>query len=182
MGQWLTDLGIGGKGSTLAEIGSCGGWFAADLLNQSTIEKVYLIDGWRYYKYWDDSINEGRDTQWQRMKQCFDRVYQYGDRAVMLRENSLDAAKIFASKSFDVVYIDANHSYEAVKADIEAWAPKAKSVLAGHDYRDGWVEVNKCNFGVKSAVDEWAAANGYDVATSDMDDAPREPSWYIQVR
>ena len=35
-----------------------------------------------------------------------------------------------------MVYIDADHSYEAVKADIDAWMPHVRDggILAGHDY------------------------------------------------
>lgn len=41
----------------------------------------------------------------------------------------------------DFVYLDGDHSYEAVKADIRAWWPLIKSggILAGHDWVvDGW--------------------------------------------
>ncbi len=49
-----------------------------------------------------------------------------------------------------LVYIDADHSYEWVKRDIEAWWPLIPSggILAGHDYGNE-------NFGVKQAVDEF---------------------------
>jgi hypothetical protein len=47
---------------------------------------------------------------------------------------SPDAARDFDDHSFDIVYIDAEHDYESVKADIAAWKPKARHVLAGHDY------------------------------------------------
>lgn len=47
---------------------------------------------------------------------------------------SPDAARDFDDHSFDIVYIDAEHDYESVKADIAAWRPKARHVLAGHDY------------------------------------------------
>jgi hypothetical protein len=48
---------------------------------------------------------------------------------------SPDAAKDFDDHSFDIVYIDAEHDYASVKADIEAWKPKARYMIAGHDYR-----------------------------------------------
>ncbi len=61
--------------------------------------------------------------------------------------NSLEAASRFPDESIDFVFIDANHDYEAVVADIRAWAPKLRAggVLAGHDI--GWS-------GVRRAIDE----------------------------
>ena len=47
---------------------------------------------------------------------------------------SPEAAQKFKDGECDIVYIDAEHDYESVKADIEAWRPKAKHILAGHDY------------------------------------------------
>lgn len=50
--------------------------------------------------------------------------------------SSLRAAVLFADASLDFVFIDANHSYEAVINDIRAWWPKIRpgGLLAGHDY------------------------------------------------
>ena len=49
---------------------------------------------------------------------------------------SWDMAAEFEDQSLDFVYIDADHSYIAVKKDITAWLPKMKKggILAGHDY------------------------------------------------
>jgi hypothetical protein len=44
------------------------------------------------------------------------------------------AARDFDDHSFDIVYIDAEHDYDSVMADIKAWMPKAKHTIAGHDY------------------------------------------------
>jgi len=57
---------------------------------------------------------------------------------------SPDIASQFADGEFDIVYIDAEHDYDSVLADIKAWKPKAKHVLAGHDYH--------CFPGVSQAV------------------------------
>jgi predicted O-methyltransferase YrrM len=49
---------------------------------------------------------------------------------------SVEVAKLYADKSIDAVFIDADHTYEAVSKDIDAWRPKVKEggILAGHDY------------------------------------------------
>lgn len=48
---------------------------------------------------------------------------------------SKDAALIFKDKSCNIVFIDADHSYEQVKNDNEMWLPKVKQggILCGHD-------------------------------------------------
>jgi hypothetical protein len=53
---------------------------------------------------------------------------------------SLEAAKRYRNRSLDFVYIDGDHAYEAVKADILAWSRKIREggVLAGHDYSSDW--------------------------------------------
>ena len=63
---------------------------------------------------------------------------------------SWDAAVNFADESIDFVFIDADHSYESVKKDIEAWLPKIRKngIISGHDYGNG----NPSE--VKQAVDE----------------------------
>lgn len=49
---------------------------------------------------------------------------------------SVEAVSLFEDESLDFVYIDGDHSYEAVVSDIAAWYPKLKTngLLCGHDY------------------------------------------------
>ena len=50
--------------------------------------------------------------------------------------NSWDMAAMYSNKSLDFVFIDADHSYESVAKDIDAWRSKVKQggFLAGHDF------------------------------------------------
>lgn len=51
----------------------------------------------------------------------------------LIRASSEKASRLFLyAQECHAVFIDANHSYQSVKADIEAWGVKAK-MLAGHD-------------------------------------------------
>jgi hypothetical protein len=97
----------------------------------------------------------------------------------IIRDDSLNAARLFSDGGLDWVHIDADHSYAACKADIEAWAPKVKigGVVAGHDYTD----MNSATtvFGVKQAVNEYIQRNNYSLRLSV--DANRNilPTWYF---
>ena len=63
----------------------------------------------------------------------------------LLEMTSLEAAE--QDIEADLVYLDGSHEYEDVRADIEAWYPKAKKILCGDDYSPWWP-------GVRQAVDE----------------------------
>jgi len=75
-----------------------------------------------------------------------------------IRRPSVEAAQGYPDGSLDMVFIDAAHDYESVKADIAAWYPKVRlsGVLAGHDYETNWP-------GVMQAVNEFAVTNNYNV-------------------
>lgn len=49
---------------------------------------------------------------------------------------SVEAAKAYADATLDAVFIDADHAYASVRADIDAWLPKVRpgGIIAGHDF------------------------------------------------
>ena len=61
----------------------------------------------------------------------------------VLRGESVEMANKFTGKKVDMVFIDAGHDYDEVKADIEAWSPKCTKIIAGHDYSVGFPGVIK---------------------------------------
>jgi hypothetical protein len=63
-------------------------------------------------------------------------VDRFAPRLSWIDRPSIEAAEQFANGTLDLVFIDADHSYEGCKADIEAWRPKLRpgGWLTGHDY------------------------------------------------
>ena len=79
-------------------------------------------------------------------------------------------ASILPDKFFDVVYIDAGHTYEAVRDDIRNWRAKVKpgGLICGHDY----IDRPKHGFGVIKAVDE---------AFGKPEKTYKDTSWAVRV-
>jgi predicted O-methyltransferase YrrM len=70
-----------------------------------------------------------------------------------------EVARQFEDESFELVFIDADHTEEWVSRDLAAWAPKVKrgGVIAGHDYDSrNWP-------GVRRAVDRFFATHPHPV-------------------
>jgi len=107
------------------------------------------------------------DGGWTGVVFCVDnwvRMYELESAKKLLADYPVDfiqadsalAASKFADGSIDCVYIDADHSYEGIKRDFEAWYPKVRSggIVSGHDYGAN----NDCP-GVKQFIDEYMAAH-----------------------
>lgn len=81
------------------------------------------------------------------LKKIFeDNMKRFGLKIVLIHDSAENAAKSCDDKIFDLLFIDANHSYDSVKRDLENWEPKVRGVIAGHDYAS--------HEGVSKAVDE----------------------------
>ena len=65
----------------------------------------------------------------------------------LIKKDSVSASKQFKNNSIDFLFIDGDHSYDGVVADLDAWWPKVRGVMCGHDYKAD-------QYGVKKAVDE----------------------------
>ncbi|MEE8370475.1 MAG: class I SAM-dependent methyltransferase [Dehalococcoidia bacterium] len=72
----------------------------------------------------------------------------FGDRSRLIRQTTQSAAALFPNRSFDFVFIDADHTLAGVVQDITLWAPKVAlgGWVMGHDYQAIYP-------GVREAVD-----------------------------
>lgn len=153
-------------GSVGAEIGVWQGDFAAKLLEASRPRRLHLIDPWRfidaepYRKAWYGGAKATNQAEMDQIHRDVLRRFRWARlrRLVKVhRATSVEAASRFPNEYFDWVYIDGDHTYEAVRADIAAYRDKVKrgGMIVGDDYRDEDV----WGRGVKRAFDE-AIASG----------------------
>ena len=157
----LIDLLKNNPNKAIAEVGVFAGKTTSRILNGvPEIEVYYAVDRWECYPDYKKIINPKRFLKnptghnFVRAKKLFkDRTKKWRNKVKIIEQNSYDAAKEIEDESLDLVFIDANHSYEYVKKDILAWLPKVKKggILAGHDYEE---EIQKDEWGVKEAVEE----------------------------
>jgi predicted O-methyltransferase YrrM len=120
----------------VVEIGSWKGRSAVAIrLGLPASARLWCVDTFRGD---DDTYGTGLDHS--AIRQEFDRNTAGLDIAVIEAE-SVVAAGEFEDRSLDWVFIDADHSYTAVRSDIAAWAPKLRpeGLLSGHDYGRGGV-------------------------------------------
>ena len=106
-------------------------------------ESATLVAGFPQVERLD--VVEASKTHADAMRQRFAGI----QRVNVVQAKSVDAAGEYRQRSLHVVYVDADHSYEAVAADLDAWYPKLRigGYIAGHDYHDGFP-------GVMRAVNE----------------------------
>lgn len=98
----------------------------------------------------------------------------------IVRKFSVDAAKDFSDNYFDLIFIDALHTYNGVKSDINSWYRKVKSggIFCGHDYlpRDQYGVVKAVNEMVK----EYNLEDRFFVAKIEGGKGGNSlPSWYV---
>lgn len=96
--------------------------------------KMYGIDPWA--PSWVGQSQERAEYLYQKARRNL-RPWLESGSLELLRMTSLEAAARFADESLDFVYIDGDHRFPAVAADLAAWTYKVKrgGIISGHDYQ-----------------------------------------------
>lgn len=128
------------SGSKFVEIGCWKGrsaaFMAVEINNSGKTIKFDCIDTWKgsdNEEYHQNDTSVITDTLYESFLQNISPVKHIIN---PIRLSSVEASKLYEDNSLDFVFIDACHTYECVKEDIEHWLPKVKvgGILAGHDF------------------------------------------------
>lgn len=144
---------------TGAEIGVFNGKTSVKLLQRDDLV-LCMVDTWKGFHIYPMIVIATHEEQEENYREAMRNTEFAKDRRKVLRLPSLEAAELIEDGTLDFVFIDADHSFIAVQADIRAWTPKIKrgGLLCGHDYANP-----DYAFGdeVKRAVDEAVKRHGW---------------------
>lgn len=134
--QVIADLVKGHGWSLGAELGLWDGRTYLWLLEECPALTLIGVDAWipqGGYQGIDRDGNNWDHKKHERMVR--DGAEEYGERAIIIKNDTVKAADGIDDGTLDFVFIDADHSTLGVMGDIEAWRPKLKKtgVLMGHD-------------------------------------------------
>lgn len=157
---YISQMGL--QQLVIAEIGVREGLNSIRMMEKLDVKRMYLID--HYPSYDDGGLDRGKKEQEKYYREMIENIEPYFKKTVLIHQPSIFASSLFPDRFFDVVYIDADHSYENVKNDLNLWWNKIKigGFLTGHDYTDGYIsDDNKITStrGVIDAVDEFVKDN-----------------------
>lgn len=142
--QGLHDLMEYTQPNTIVEIGSYTG--ESSEIFAEYAQKLFCIDPW-------ETLYDPKDfasfSDMKKVEKMFDTRMKPYTNIKKIKMKSEEAYTQFEPQSIDLVYIDANHTYDGILADIKLWKPKIRKggYMSGHDYSPQWP-------GVIKAVDE----------------------------
>lgn len=164
----------------VVEIGVAEGNNSEDMLNwkleagSPAVTTLYMVDRWMTKP--DQAGDASMAKHWHdgNLAKVKKRMKKFGERAQLLRGDSVAMAEHVPDGSLTLLYIDGDHSYEGVIADLNAWLPKVKTggFVGLHDYLSE-------AYGVNRAVNEFCKDRFpiYELA----EDKPEDAGAYFQV-
>jgi len=143
----------------VAELGIGYGSHAKQILKNTNVEKLYLIDPTKYYpndNFASDIMNTIPNTPGDNFNELAALIKAelapWENRYTWFRTESLTITnEQIPNNHLDCIFIDGDHSYNSVLADLNFWWPKIRpgGMLLGDDY---WMD------DVKRAVNDFAAS------------------------
>ena len=136
----------------VAEVGIGYGFHAKYILDNTNIDKLYLVDTMKWYPndgFAEDVMKYGGFEKL--IKNIKINLKQYENKYTWFRKGSIEVTnEEIPDNSLDAVFIDADHSYQDVSKDLPFWWKKVKN--------GGWIlgdDYSSCHPGTTRAVNEF---------------------------
>jgi hypothetical protein len=162
------------KHGTYAEIGVFEGKFSDTLCNILLPKYLVLID--LFEGVCGSGDQDGNNFSYANLGDTYSKLCKqskvYPDMLKIMKGDSSKMLGEFSDNTFDMIYIDGDHSYEGVKRDIEVSYFKTKpgGLIMGHDYEMNMDKAKTSyDFGVKAAVDEFCEKYKQKIIAKGMD-------------
>ena len=122
------------KGGVIAELGVFRGGYSACILDRCQPKRLFLVDLWAARTDWlvDGEVRSvGPEEAY--VDAC---LLESRPGVVIRRQSTIEFLSRQPDQSLDVVYSDADHSYESVRDELALALPRMKpgGWIAGHDY------------------------------------------------
>jgi hypothetical protein len=152
------------KNAVCAEIGVWHGDFSKEILQMTQPVELHLVDPWLFMPDLPLRGYGGREAPDQAymddMARRVAEMFSADARVSVHRMRSEEFFRVMREKQFDWIYVDGDHRYEAVLADLSGSWPllKAGGLLAGDDFLFNKTEER--DMPVKRAVERFSSERG----------------------
>jgi hypothetical protein len=162
------------KGLRIVELGVFRGEFANEIYSRMNPKELYLVDIWEGSSGSGDKDGNNHITIDNMEHVYYDlrEKYKKSFNVQVIRKNTTNFLNSCADNSFDMIYVDADHSYNAVTSDLELSFNKLQNtgILCGHDYIVGTQ--------IRQAVDDFCSKYKQKIIAITKDGCP---TFLIQV-
>ena len=156
-----------------AEIGVFEGLFSDTLCKKLQPTRLVLLD--LFSGIIDSGDQDGNNVKQADTSVVYKRLLAVSRRfpalEVVKGDSSTQLAR-YPDQTFDMIYLDGDHTYQGVKKDLEVAYAKVRSCgwIMGHDYEMNPAKTTSVyEFGVKQAVDEFCKIRNVQIAAKGMD-------------
>lgn len=163
------------KNLKIVELGVFRGEFAEEIYKRMSPSELYLVDIW-HGTFGSGDKDGNNHTVIPNMEEVFFSLrekYKRHSNVHVIKKTTIDFLQSCSDNYFDMIYIDADHTYNAVLQDLELSFNKIKNmgILSGHDYYE--------NGQVKKAVDYFCTKYNQTIISLTKDGCP---SFLIQLK
>lgn len=160
----------------VVELGVAEGRHVLDMLKWPFMPVVHAVDRWKHVNIGGDSA-QSQEWHNSNYSEVLKIQEAYGkDRVIVHKGDSSEVAGSFFDQMVDLIYVDADHSYQGCKKDIKDWfyILRTGGIMAFHDYENP-------AYGVKRAIREFCRSRNFTVHRIPENKPEDAGAWFRKV-